>query len=432
MTEAKNLQRLIVVLVTVFLGAAISTLLQVFVLQEEAPMYQSVGKLVVRSPVSPKESGDLWQSQTKDYYGSIIETLESAEVKRRAMDKVFALTPELTSCEVRIHVSQIRNSDVFNVITTSRDPDVTAIFLDTLMDEFIAFRMAAKEGFSEKLDGITIQERASPAAKVLEDWEETAVSGALTGGVAGLIAGLLLAFTLVRPEKEIPGSPSDMLLSPTQSPTTALRKDGYSIIVSNQLLIWGLIIGIALGSLIQILRLTSRPLEFRSLAKVVAAQGLDPEKIVSHEINDDYYGTIIETLESSGMKAAAMKRMKALNPETKDRDVDIRVAQTKGSAIFNVLATGNEPKYTKVFLDALLDEFMILRTRQAEKAGLPPWKDVAIQERATPAFENVGDWSMPLLVGTVAGAWVGGLLGFLSKLCFRHRKEWFPQVDQAS
>ncbi len=418
MTAAKNLQRLVIVLVTVFLGAAISTLLQVFVLQEEAPMYQSVGKLVVRSPVSKKESGNLWQSQTKDFHDTIIETLESGEMKRRTMDKVFALTPELISCEVHVQVSQLRNSDVFNVIATSKDPDVTAIFLDTLLGEFISSRVADKEGASEKLDGITIPQRASPATKVLGDWGETAVSGALTGGVSGLIAGLLLAFIFVRPSSVIPGSP--------------VQTNGTSIIASNQLLIWGLVIGLALGLLIQILRLTSRPQEFRSLAKVVAAQGLDPEKIASHQINDDYYGTIIETLESSQLNSAAMKRARIQNPELKDHDVDVRVAQTKGSAIFNVLATSNEPKYTRVFLDALLDEFMFLRTRQAEESGVDPRNDVAIQERATPASENVEDWSMPLFAGVVVGANLGGLLGVLAKLCFRRRQKPFAQADLAS
>ncbi len=207
MTAAKKLQRLVIVLVTVFSGAVISTLLQVFVLQDEAPMYQSVGKLVVRSPFSHTESGNLWQSQTKDFHDTIIETIESREMKRRATDKVFALIPELISCEVRVKVRQLGNSDVFNVITTSKDPKVTAIFLETLLDEFISFRATDNDRGSEKMDGAIVQERASPAAKVLGDWEEAAVSGALTGGVSGLVAGLLLALIFVRPEKEAPSSP---------------------------------------------------------------------------------------------------------------------------------------------------------------------------------------------------------------------------------
>lgn len=427
MTEAKSIQRLIIVLVTVILGAATSTLLQVFVLREEAPLYQSIGKLIVKSPMSQNVSGELWQNQAKDYYGSIIETLESAEIKRRAMDSARVSNPEMRACEVQVQVSHLKNGGAFNVITTGSEPRYTSIFLDAILDEFIAFQLAAKGPFSEGQDAIVIQEHASPAVEVLGDWQETAFSGAITGGVAGLIAGLLLAFTFVRPQKEILSSLSEM----RHSTARTMSKWNLSIITNNRILIWGLLFGVALSLLIQILRLTSRPQEFRSLAKVVAAQGLDFEELSTRPINDAYYGTIIETLESSQLKSAAMKRVKLQNPEIKDHDVDVRVAQTKGSAIFNILATGSEPKYTRMFLDALLDEFQILRTRQVEEAGLNPKNDVAIQERATIAYENIEDWSMPLFAGTVFGALTGGLLGFFAQL-FSQRQKPLPQAELAS
>lgn len=110
---------------------------------------------------------------------------------------------------------------------------------------------------------------------------------------------------------------------------------------------------------------------YTSLAKVVAGG-----RIVSNEgaVNwneqlGDFYGTIIETLESAEMKKRAMARVHALRPDLKDSHVDIRVAQTKGSAIFNVFATGTEPKFIKIFLDALLDEFIAFR-QQIREQGL--------------------------------------------------------------
>ena len=85
-------------------------------------------------------------------------------------------------------------------------------------------------------------------------------------------------------------------------------------------------------------------------------------------IRDSFYGTIIETIESAEMKRRALDRVRALNPDVKDSDVEIRMAQTKGSAIFNILATGSEPKYTKIILDALLDEFIAFRQSIREQA----------------------------------------------------------------
>ena len=128
-------------------------------------------------------------------------------------------------------------------------------------------------------------------------------------------------------------------------------------------------IGASIGTFLQARRITGRPQEFRSLAKLVAGgQMVFNNAITWREQQQDFYGTIIETIESAEMKRRAWERVKALNPDLKDSDVDIRVAQTKGSAIFNILATGTEPKYTRIFLDALLDEFISFRQSIREQA----------------------------------------------------------------
>ena len=48
--------------------------------------------------------------------------------------------------------------------------------------------------------------------------------------------------------------------------------------------------------------------------------------------------------------------------------MEIRVAQTKGSAILNILASDSEPKYTQTFLNALLDELVAFRQFIREQA----------------------------------------------------------------
>jgi uncharacterized protein involved in exopolysaccharide biosynthesis len=125
----------------------------------------------------------------------------------------------------------------------------------------------------------------------------------------------------------------------------------------------------SIGVAFQAMRITSRPQEFRSLAKLVAGgQMVFNDSVTWREQQQDFYGTIVETIESAEMKRRALERVRALNPEIKDSDVSIRVAQTKGSAIFNILATGSEPKYTRIFLDALLDEFIAFRQSIREQA----------------------------------------------------------------
>ncbi|OYW29043.1 MAG: hypothetical protein B7Z47_05240, partial [Chthoniobacter sp. 12-60-6] len=132
---------------------------------------------------------------------------------------------------------------------------------------------------------------------------------------------------------------------------------------------WFLLLTASIGVCVQALRITGRPQEFRSLAKLVAGgQMVMSDSVSWREQQADFYGTIIETVESAEMKRRALERVRALNPDVKDSDVEIRVAQTKGSAIFNILATGSEPKYTRIFLDALLDEFIAFRQSIREAA----------------------------------------------------------------
>ncbi len=108
---------------------------------------------------------------------------------------------------------------------------------------------------------------------------------------------------------------------------------------------------------------------YRSIAKLVAGGRMVANNDYSwHEQLTDFYGTIIETFESSEMIRKARERVHALHPDLKDSDVEIRVAQTKGSAIFTILATGSDPKYTQIFLNALLDEFIAFRQAIREQA----------------------------------------------------------------
>lgn len=116
------------------------------------------------------------------------------------------------------------------------------------------------------------------------------------------------------------------------------------------------------GITLSALSITAKPQQFRSLAKLVAGRPMqDSSYLLWKEHLQDFYGTIIETLESPEMLRKARERVHALNPDLKDADVSIVVRQTKGSAIFNILATGSEPRYTQIFLNALLDEFIAFR-----------------------------------------------------------------------
>ena len=132
---------------------------------------------------------------------------------------------------------------------------------------------------------------------------------------------------------------------------------------------WFLLLTASIGVCVQALTITGKPQVFRSLAKLVAGgRMIGTESIRWEEALQDFYGTIIETIESAEMIRKARERVHSLHPDLKDSEVEIVVRQTKGSAIFNIRATGSEPKYTQIFLNALLDEFIAFRQIIREQA----------------------------------------------------------------
>lgn len=163
----------------------------------------------------------------------------------------------------------------------------------------------------------------------------------------------------------LPGQQQSSTLSRIHEASAKFQR--YKILLRRRW--WFLLLTASIGVCVQALRITGRPQEFRSLAKLVAGgQMVVNDNYTWREQQQDFYGTIIETVESFDMKRRALERVRALHPDLKDSDVEVRVAQTKGSAIFNIVATGAEPRYTKIFLDALLDEFIAFRQSIREQA----------------------------------------------------------------
>jgi beta-lactamase regulating signal transducer with metallopeptidase domain len=133
--------------------------------KQRAPVYQSVAKLVAGGM---NASGALsWREQNQDFYGTIVETIESAEMKRRALERVRALNPNLQGHDVEILVSQHKASAIFSVQARCADGQYAKVFLDALLDEFIAFRQSIREQVGGKVLNTFLQETVKQQ-KVME------------------------------------------------------------------------------------------------------------------------------------------------------------------------------------------------------------------------------------------------------------------------
>jgi polysaccharide biosynthesis transport protein len=132
---------------------------------------------------------------------------------------------------------------------------------------------------------------------------------------------------------------------------------------------WFLLLTAAIGVCVQALRITGKPDEYISEAKLIATGKVfnADSAVVYQEYIADFYGTIIETLQSPEMRRQAIDRVTSHNPDITQAEVEIRVVQNKGSAIFNVSAIGADQKYTKIFLDALIDEYVGFRAASRQE-----------------------------------------------------------------
>lgn len=170
---------------------------------------------------------------------------------------------------------------------------------------------------------------------------------------------------------------------------TSAKFQRYKILLRRRW--WFLLLTASIGVCVQALRITGKPQSYISLAKLVAGGrmvgggGGAGVGIQYQEYLQDFYGTIIETIESSEMRRRALDRVRALHPDLKESEVEVQVSQNRGSAIFNVRAFGIEPKYTRIFLDALLDEFVAFRNQiretQRNKALTTLAEDVVRREK---------------------------------------------------
>lgn len=132
----------------------------------KAPVYQSEAKLVAAMPT--QVTGANLLALQSDFYGTITETLESAEMKRHALARVRALNPNLEEKDVEIHTAQIQDSAKFRVEALSESGKYAQVFLDALLDEFIAFRRVVRERSGGK-DLQKLSEETVKAQKVMED-----------------------------------------------------------------------------------------------------------------------------------------------------------------------------------------------------------------------------------------------------------------------
>lgn len=125
---------------------------------------------------------------------------------------------------------------------------------------------------------------------------------------------------------------------------------------------WILAITISIGVSIQAWQALVKPVTYQSTARIIVSGRVNiPEGTVFSEEAINFFGTQIELMRSPEVARQAAQRVQSLRPDLVPIPVNISVDQIPRTSVFVLTATGSEPEYVKVYLDAVMEAYISLR-----------------------------------------------------------------------
>ena len=106
---------------------------------QEAPAYESRARMMVSGKIALPE-GAVYSEELSNFYGTQIELMQSAEIRRRAAARVEAARPDLRVSPVFVSVGQQRGTSFFVLSASGLEPQYTQAFLDACMEEYVQFK----------------------------------------------------------------------------------------------------------------------------------------------------------------------------------------------------------------------------------------------------------------------------------------------------
>jgi len=107
---------------------------------------------------------------------------------------------------------------------------------------------------------------------------------------------------------------------------------------------------------------------YAASVRVVLQSDAKANNVNDAEGRAEFRATQIEILESGELQRRALERVRGLHPELKEIKVSVHAARVKETSLIEVTAEAAEPRYTKVYVNALADEYMAFRQEMVEKS----------------------------------------------------------------
>ncbi len=115
-------------------------------------------------------------------------------------------------------------------------------------------------------------------------------------------------------------------------------------------------------------KVMQRPVEYQVTAQMMVSPRVNTmdSSLVSEEVLN-FFGTQIKILESEVVIGRAHRRVQLENPKLQGTGVQVSVTQAPRSSIFMIVGRGSEPGYTQLFVNALMNEFIVFKREKRDE-----------------------------------------------------------------
>ena len=151
--KALLLRRWWIPVLTVSLGLFV----EAWITYQTPPSFLSSAKMMMPGQLRIPQ-GAIYSEESQNFFGTQIQLMQSAEVKRGAEALVRSTHPEMQSSPVELVIFQKPRTSIFELQAVGRSSDYTQAYLNAVMQKYIDFKKGMREGQGQTvITGITEQ-----------------------------------------------------------------------------------------------------------------------------------------------------------------------------------------------------------------------------------------------------------------------------------
>src|SRR5437868_11304391 len=117
---------------------------QAWLIYQTPPSFQSISKMMLAGKMNIAQSA-VYSEDSVNFYGTQIQLMQSAEVRRSAEALVRSTHPEMQPVQVEISVVQKPRTSIFDLVAIGSTPDYTQAFLNAVMQKYLDFKKGMRE-----------------------------------------------------------------------------------------------------------------------------------------------------------------------------------------------------------------------------------------------------------------------------------------------